>query len=157
MDYVWIVAGGVLLISGIIGCFLPVLPGPPLAFFGLLIQQLKSTSPYSNRIIVIFLLVTIVITILDFVIPVYSTKKSGGSKFGVWGCTIGLLIGLWLGPVGIILGPFIGAFSGELINNTDFNQAFKAAVGSFIGFLAGTFLKLIVCFVMFWYWVTSWI
>jgi uncharacterized protein len=157
MDYVWIIAGGILLIAGMIGCFLPVLPGPPLAFFGLLIQQLKSSSPFSTRFIVIVLVVTIIITILDYIIPVYSTKKYGGSKYGVWGCTIGLVIGLWLGPLGIIAGPFVGAFLGELIASTEPAQAFKAATGSFIGFLTGTFLKLIVCFVMIGYWVTSWI
>jgi uncharacterized protein YqgC (DUF456 family) len=157
MDYLWIASGGVLLIAGIIGCFLPVLPGPPLAFFGLLIQQLKSPSPFSSRFIFIFLIVTILITILDYVIPVYSTKKFGGSKYGIWGCTVGLIIGLWLGPFGIITGPFIGALLGELIASTDPSQALKAATGSFIGFLAGTFLKLIVCFVMAWYWFTSWV
>jgi uncharacterized protein len=157
MDYVWIIVGGILLIAGMIGCFLPVLPGPPLAFFGLLIQQLKSSSPFSTRFIVIVLVVTIIITILDYIIPVYSTKKYGGSKYGVWGCTIGLVIGLWLGPLGIIAGPFVGAFLGELIASTEPAQAFKAATGSFIGFLTGTFLKLIVCFVMIGYWVTSWI
>jgi uncharacterized protein len=157
MDYVWIIAGGILLIAGMIGCFLPVLPGPPLAFFGLLIQQLKSSSPFSTRFIVIVLVVTIIITILDYIIPVYSTKKYGGSKYGVWGCTIGLVIGLWLGPLGIIAGPFVGAFLGELIASTEPAQAFKAATGSFIGFLTGTFLKLIVCLVMIGYWVASWI
>jgi uncharacterized protein YqgC (DUF456 family) len=157
MDYVWIIAGGILLIAGLIGCFLPVLPGPPLAFFGLLIQQLKSSSPFSTRFIVIVLVVTIIITLLDYIIPVYFTKKSGGSKYGVWGCTIGLVIGLWLGPIGIIAGPFVGAFLGELIASTDPAKAFNAAIGSFIGFLTGTFLKLIVCFAMTWYWITSWV
>jgi uncharacterized protein YqgC (DUF456 family) len=157
MDYVWIISGGILLLVGIIGCFLPVLPGPPLAYFGLLIQQLKSTSPFSTRFLIVFLLITIGITVLDYIIPVYGTKKFGGSKYGVWGSTLGLLIGLFFGPIGIIAGPFIGALIGELLAASDPAQAFKAATGSFIGFLAGTFLKLVVCFVMVWYWVTSWL
>ncbi len=156
MDYVWIISGGVLLVAGLIGCFLPVLPGPPLAFFGLLIQQLKSTMPFTTRFIIIFLLITVLITVLDYIIPVYGTKKFGGSKYGVWGSTIGLLIGLWFGPVGMIAGPFIGAWIGELMATSDASQALKAATGSFIGFLAGTLLKLNVCFVMVWYWVVSW-
>jgi uncharacterized protein YqgC (DUF456 family) len=156
MDYVWIIAGGLLLLAGLIGCFLPVLPGPPLAFIGLLIQQLKSSAPFTNRFIIIFLLITIFITVLDYVIPVYGTKKFGGSKYGVWGSTIGLLIGLWLGPIGMIAGPFIGAWIGELLATSDAAQALKAATGSFLGFLAGTFLKLMVCLVMVWYWITSW-
>jgi uncharacterized protein len=157
MDYVWIISGGVLLVAGLIGCFLPVLPGPPLAFLGLLIQQLKSTTPFTIRFIIIFLLITVIITVLDYVIPVYGTKKFGGSKYGVWGSTIGLLVGLWFGPLGIIAGPFIGAWVGELIATSDASQALKAAIGSFIGFLAGTVLKLMLCLVMVWYWVSSWI
>jgi uncharacterized protein YqgC (DUF456 family) len=156
MDYVWIISGGVLLLAGIIGCFLPVMPGPPLAYLGLLIQQLKSTSPFSTKFLVIFLLITIGITLLDYIIPVYGTKKFGGSKYGVWGSTLGLLIGLFFGPIGIIVGPFIGALIGELIATSDPAQALQAATGSFIGFLAGTFLKLVICFVMAWYWITSW-
>jgi uncharacterized protein YqgC (DUF456 family) len=157
MDYVWIVSGGLLLLAGIVGCFLPVVPGPPLAFLGLWIQQLKETSPFSVRFIIFFLIGTILITILDYVIPVYSTKKFGGSKYGVWGCTIGLLVGFWMGPIGIIAGPFLGALIGELIASNNSTQALKAATGSFIGFLAGTVLKLVACFIMMWYWIMSWL
>jgi uncharacterized protein len=157
MDYVWIVSGGLLLVVGLVGCFVPVLPGPPLAFFGLLIQQLKTSAPFTARFLIIFLVITIFITILDYVIPVYGTKRWGGSKYGVWGSGIGLLVGLWFGPLGMIAGPFVGAWIGELFASADAAQAMKAAIGSFIGFLAGTFLKLMVCFIMVWYWVTSWI
>lgn len=157
MDYVWIISGGVLLLAGMIGCFLPVLPGPPLAYFGLLIQQLKSSSPFSTKFLIVFLLITIGITLLDYIIPVYGTKKFGGSKYGVWGSTLGLLIGLFFGPLGIIAGPFIGALIGELLATSDPAQALKAATGSFIGFLAGTFLKLMVCVAMGWYWINSWL
>lgn len=157
MDYIWITLGGILLATGVVGCFLPVLPGPPLAFAGLLIQQLKSSPPFSLRFLVIFLIVTIIITALDYLIPVYSTKKFGGSKYGVWGCIIGLIAGIWFGPAGIIIGPFMGAWIGELLNGSNSEKAFQAAMGSFIGFLAGTLLKLIASFVMIWYWVMSWV
>jgi uncharacterized protein YqgC (DUF456 family) len=157
MDYVWIISGGILLLAGVLGCFLPVLPGPPLAFVGLLLQQLKSSPPFSTRFMVVFLLIAIAITILDYVIPVYGTKKFGGSKYGVWGSTLGLLVGLFLGPIGIILGPFVGALIGELIAAADPAHALRAATGSFIGFLAGTFLKLIACLVMVGYWINSWL
>lgn len=157
MDFVWIISGGILLLVGIIGCFLPVLPGPPLAYVGLLIQQLKSSSPFSSRFLIVFLLITIVITVLDYFIPIYGTKKFGGSRFGIWGSTLGLLMGLFFGPIRIIVGPFIGALIGELMATSEPTKAFKAATGSFIGFLAGTFLKLVVCFTMAWYWINSWI
>jgi uncharacterized protein YqgC (DUF456 family) len=100
-------------------------------------------------------IITVVITVLDYVIPLYGTKKFGGSKYGVWGCTIGLLVGIFAGPWGIIIGPFIGAFVGEVMANANSSQALRAALGSFIGFLFGTLLKLIVCCVMGWYFVAG--
>jgi uncharacterized protein YqgC (DUF456 family) len=84
--------------------------------------------------------------ILDYIIPALGTKKFGGSKYGIIGTTVGLVVGLiFLGPFGIIIGPFVGAFIGELIyDNENSNRAFKAAIGSFIGFLFSTGLKFIV-------------
>ncbi len=82
-----------------------------------------------------------VITVLDYVIPSVGTKKLGGSKYGVWGSTIGIIVGLFFGPLGIILGPAVGAFIGELIYQKQADVALKAALGSFVGFLAGTILK----------------
>jgi len=156
MDIFWIVLGGLFMVVGLAGCFLPVLPGPPLAFIGLWIQQFKSQPPFEARFLWIWAGVTLLVTVLDYWMPVYSTKKFGGSKYGIWGCTIGLIIGLWMGPIGIILGPFVGAFVGEIIANQNSSNAFKAAVGSFVGFLFSTLLKLIACSIMIWYWVASW-
>jgi len=156
MDIFWIVLGGLFMVVGLAGCFLPVLPGPPLAFIGLWIQQLKSQPPFDARFLWIWAGITLLVTVLDYWMPVYSTKKFGGSKYGIWGCTIGLIIGLWMGPLGIILGPFVGAFVGEIIANQNSSNAFKAAVGSFVGFLFSTLLKLIACSIMIWYWVASW-
>jgi len=98
-------------------------------------------------------MIAAVVTLFDYYIPIYGTKKFGGTTYGVWGCTIGLVAGLWLGPIGIIIGPFAGAFIGEMIANNNSEKAFKAAMGSFIGFLAGTLLKLVVCLVMAYYFV----
>jgi uncharacterized protein len=156
MDIFWIVVGGLFMVVGLAGCFLPVIPGPPLAFIGLWIQQLKSQPPFEARFLWIWAGVTLLVTVLDYWMPVYSTKKFGGSKYGIWGCTIGLIIGLWMGPLGIILGPFVGAFVGEIIANQNSSNAFKAAVGSFVGFLFSTLLKLIACSIMIWYWVANW-
>lgn len=156
MDIFWIVLGGLFMLVGLAGCFLPVLPGPPLAFIGLWIQQLKSEQPFEVQFLWIWAGIALLVTVLDYWMPVYSTKKFGGSKYGIWGCTIGLIIGLWMGPLGIILGPFLGAFAGEIIANQNSSNAFKAAVGSFVGFLFSTLLKLIACSIMIWYWVASW-
>ena len=99
--------------------------------------------------------IVIVVTALDYFVPVYGTKKFGGSRYGMWGCAIGLLVGLWAGPLGIILGPFLGALVGEMIGNANSHQAFRAALGSFAGFLLSTLLKFITCLVMVWYFIKA--
>ncbi len=156
MDIFWFVTGGLFVLVGIVGCFLPIIPGPPLAFVGLWIQQLKSDVPFTNKFLWIWAGVTLIVTLLDYWVPVYATKKLGGTKAGITGCALGLLIGLWFGPLGIILGPVVGAFVGELVANENSASAFKAAMGSFIGFLVGTLIKVIACAVMFWHWAASW-
>jgi uncharacterized protein YqgC (DUF456 family) len=139
------------MVIGILGCVLPLLPGPPLCYGALLIQQLRSDDPFSSKFLWIWAGITVAVTVLEYVIPVVSTKKFGGSKYGIWGCTIGLIAGFWLGPLGIIIGPFVGAFIGEVLASSNSQQALKAAWGSFFGFLFGTLLKLIVCVLMAWY------
>lgn len=143
------------MIVGLAGCFLPVIPGPPLSYVGLLVLQLKEQPPFSAKFLIVWAIVIVTVTALDYVVPAYGTKKFGGTKYGIWGCTIGLILGFWLGAMGIILGPFLGALIGELIGGKNSNQAFKAAFGSFVGFLVGTLLKLIVCGVMGWYFVRA--
>lgn len=151
MDVLWLTFGIILMIAGLAGCILPFLPGPPLCFLALLLQQLQQNPPYKAKFLWIWAAITIVVTGLDYLIPVYGTKKFGGSRYGMWGSVIGLVAGLWAGPIGIIIGPFIGALVGELLASNSSEQAFRAAIGSFIGFLFGTLLKLIVCVVMVWY------
>ena len=155
MDVFLLVLGSLLMLLGLAGCVLPFLPGPPLCYVALLIQQLQTDAPYTTRFLVIWAVVTVVVTLLDYVIPIYGTKRYGGTKYGMWGCVIGLIAGLWLGPLGIIVGPFAGAFVGELVANSSSEQALRAAFGSFMGFVVGTLLKLVVCFVMVWYFVKA--
>ncbi len=155
MDIFWIVIGVIFLVIGILGCLLPLLPGPPLCFLALLLQQLKTVPTFTTQFILIMGGVTLVVTILDYVVPLYGTKKFGGTRYGIWGCTIGLVVGLWMGPLGIILGPLVGAFIGELIASNNSAKAGRAALGSFVGFLLGTLLKLITCLLMCWYFFTS--
>jgi uncharacterized protein YqgC (DUF456 family) len=155
MDVLWLVLGIILMLVGLAGCILPFLPGPPICFLALLVQQLQTSPPYTTEFLLIWAAITVVITGLDYVIPVYGTKRFGGTKFGMWGCAIGLVAGLWLGPLGLIVGPFAGAFAGELIGNAKSDHALRAAVGSFIGFLTGTLLKLVACFVMGWYFIRA--
>lgn len=152
MDYVLIGFGIILLITGILGCVLPVIPGPPLNYLGLLLLHLTERYQFSTKFMVTWAIITVVVYALDYVIPVWGTKKFGGSKRGVWGSVIGLVVGLFFfPPFGIIIGPFAGAVIGELSVGKDSGAALKSGFGSFIGFLLGTLLKLIASGMMTWY------
>ncbi len=155
MDVFWLVLGIILLLAGLAGCLLPLLPGPPLAYMALLVLQLRTEPPFSLNFLLLWAVIVTLVTLLDYVIPVYGTKKFGGTQAGVWGCTLGLLAGFWLGPLGIIIGPFVGAFVGEWLVDRNSEKALRAAIGSFIGFLAGTVLKLVVCGVMAYYFILA--
>lgn len=146
-----LIVGALLMIAGLAGCILPFLPGPPLCFLALLIQQLNNEPPFNTDFLLLWAGITIVVTVLDYIIPVCGTRTFGGSKYGAWGCTIGLVVGLFVGPFGIIVGPFLGAFIGEIIANNNSGAALRSAIGSFLGFLLGTLLKLVVCLCMAWY------
>jgi len=152
MDYILIGLGIILMITGLFGCVLPLLPGPPLNYAGLLLLHFTSGFQFSTRFLVIWGIVTIVVYALDYVIPVWGTKKFGGSKRGVWGSMIGLIAGMFFfPPFGIIIGPFAGAVIGELTAGKDSKAALKSGFGSFVGFLTGTILKLIASGMMTWY------
>lgn len=139
---------------GIIGAILPVLPGPPISWLGLLCIYGTDAVPNNSQFIWITLGVALLVTILDYIIPIIGTKKFGGTKKGIWGSTIGLIIGFFFGPIGIIIGPFIGAFVGELIeDSSDMKKAFKAATGSLIGFIFSTGIKLVVAGLYFYYFI----
>ena len=151
MDYILLSIGLICMIVGILGSFLPVLPGPPISWVGLLLLFSTDAVPMDYWLLGITLFIAIGVAVLDYVIPAQGTKRFGGSKYGIWGTNIGLIVGIFAPiPFGFIIGPFVGAFVGELIyNSTDTNRAFKAATGSFIGFLASTFMKFIVFVVYF--------
>jgi uncharacterized protein YqgC (DUF456 family) len=144
MDIFLIIISGVLLIAGFLGCILPILPGVPLSYIGLLLLHFTHKVQFSAEFLIFWAIIVIVISIADYVIPIWGTKKFGGSKKGVWGSTIGLIFGFFLGPFGIIFGPFFGALVGELLDNKSQKDALRAAFGSFIGFIIGTISKLII-------------
>jgi len=151
MDIALLLIAFILMIIGILGSFLPVLPGPPISWVGLLLLYLTKAVPMSYTVLGVTLFVALVVGILDYVIPAKGTKRFGGSKYGIWGTNIGLVVGIFAPiPFGFIIGPFVGAFVGEMINDSkDSQKAFKAATGSFIGFLASTFIKFVVSVVFF--------
>lgn len=145
MDIFLVCIAALFIILGLIGSFLPILPGPPLSWVGLLILYCTDAVPMNIALLVVTFVIAAVIVILDYIIPAVGTKKFGGSKSGMIGTSVGLVVGL-IAPIpgGIIIGPFVGAFIGEMLNKTDHKLAFKAAIGSFMGFLVSTFLKFIV-------------
>ena len=146
--------GIILTITGILGCVLPFMPGPPLNYAAILLLHFTSGFQFSNRFLIVWAIVTVAVVVLDYIIPVWGTKKFGGSKQGVWGSVIGLIAGMFFfPPLGIIIGPFIGAFAGELIAGKNSKDALKSGFGSFVGFITGTVLKLIVSGMMTWYFV----
>ncbi len=145
MDIALLVIGFILMLLGILGSFLPVLPGPPVSWVGLLMLHLTKAVPDDWWFLGITAAVALIIFALDYVIPAIGAKKFGGTRAGMIGTTIGLIIGL-LAPIpgGIFVGAFLGAFVGELSNKTDNKTALKAAFGSFLGLLTGTFMKFTV-------------
>lgn len=152
MDYVLITFGVIFILSGILGCVLPVIPGPPLSYVGLLLLHFTERFQFSTKFLIIWAVITAVVYALDLIIPAWGTKKFGGSKRGVWGSVIGIFIGLFFfPPFGIIVGAFLGAVIGELSGGKDSGDALKSGFGSFMGFLAGTLLKLITSGMMTWY------
>ncbi|NPA45823.1 MAG: DUF456 domain-containing protein [Chlorobi bacterium] len=145
MDILLIILGVILIVLGIIGCILPALPGPILAWAALLLLQWTDKVPEDWDMVWTTLGIAVVVHVLDYVVPAMGTKKFGGTKYGVWGATLGLLIGIFTPiPFGVILGPFLGAFIAEMMHQSDGNKAFRAALGSLVGFLFSTGLKLAV-------------
>ena len=148
MEIFLVVIGLLLMVLGIIGSFLPVLPGPLTSWTGLLVLDFSEGVELSQTFLIVTFLVAAFIYVLDYIIPALGTKRFGGSRAGMLGTTLGLIIGLFSPiPFGIIIGPFIGALIGELIHRNDMQKALKAAFGSFLGFIASTFLKFIVAII----------
>ncbi|MEC3906696.1 DUF456 domain-containing protein [Tamlana sp. 2201CG12-4] len=145
MDIILIIIASLIMVLGILGSFLPVLPGPLTSWIGLLVVHFTKAIPMDKTFLIITLIIALLIWVLDYIIPALGTKRFGGTKYGMIGTSIGLIIGL-IAPIpgGIIIGPFLGALIGELINKSDTKAATKAAFGSFIGFITSTFIKFVV-------------
>jgi len=149
MDIALLIFGILLMILGILGSFLPVLPGPITSWFGLLLLHLSDAVPMNWTFLGITFVIAFIIWLIDYIIPAMGTKRFGGTRYGVIGTMVGLVLGiLFFPPFGLIIGPFLGAFVGEMIKDSkDSKKALKAAFGSFIGFITSTFLKFIAAVV----------
>ncbi len=145
MDLLLVIFGFICVILGILGSFLPILPGPILGWFGILLVYFAGTIEFNWWLLCTTFFVAALMTVLDYVLPAIGTKRFGGSKYGIWGANIGLIVGLIAPiPFGFVIGPFVGALVGELVNKSSTQNAFKAATGSFIGLMVSGFLQFVV-------------
>jgi uncharacterized protein YqgC (DUF456 family) len=152
METFFLIIGALFILTGFLGSFLPILPGPPISYIGLLIMQFFGGYPYSWTFLIIWAIIVAGVTILDNVIPAWGTKQWGGTPYGITGSMVGLIVGLFFfPPLGIVVGPLIGAFLGELIGGQTSDRALKSAIGSFMGFLMGTLANVIVAAVIGYY------
>jgi len=143
----------ILLLIGLIGAVVPLLPGPPIAYIGLLVLQWSGYGGFSVAFLVIWGIITVAVTVMDFILPSLFAKKFGGSRAASIGSFLGLVIGLFVfTPWGLIFGPFVGALIGEWIHNKKLGKkVFKVALGAFLAFFAGTGIKLITSGIMLFY------
>ncbi len=145
MDIVLIIIAAILMITGLLGSFLPVLPGVPVSWAGLLLLHLTQAIPMNYTFLSITLFISIIIFALQYAIPAFGTRYFGGSKAGMYGATIGLVAGIFIPiPFAVLIAPFAGAYLGEIFNKTNSRNALKAASGSFVGLIASTFMEFIV-------------
>lgn len=148
MDVLVLILCSVIMIIGLIGCFIPIIPGPPLCYISLLVLNFFSSYQIENQFLIDWALIIVAITILDIWLQIYGVKKFGGKKMAINGTMIGLIVGLIVPiPFGFIIGPFVGAFFGAYLESEDkeFVKILKIAFGSIVGFLGGIVLKLVVC------------
>ncbi len=166
MEILLVILAFLFLLTGLLGAVVPVLPGPPISFVGLLLLQWSGYGNFSSTFLLVWAAITVAITIIDYVLPALMTKKFGGSRAAVIGSVVGFIVGMiFFPPMGLLVGSFLGAFAGELINiriharlgeinNTGPNstvKALKVALGSFLAFIMGTGAKLIISAVMIYY------
>lgn len=156
-EIILVLAVFALFTAGTLGIFLPFVPGVPLAWLGFFIYAYShSFETISLTTVLVFLGLTILTLITDIVAPIVGAKRYHASKFGIAGSSLGLILGIIaLGPLGIIAGPFIGAFIGEIAAGRKANEAAHSALGTFIGFLAGSMLKLLVIMVMLGFFIVA--
>lgn len=148
LTIILIIVAVLLALVGVAGAVLPALPGPPLAFAGLLTAYFVLPGSVSTALLIVMLVLTLLAQVIDYLAPVWLTKLGGGSRAAVTGSTIGMVVGLFFMPWGLIWGPFLGALMGELIQSGRLGRSLRVALMSFVSFLLTTGFKLILSIVM---------
>ena len=157
MEIALYIISGALILGGLVGCILPALPGLPVAYAGILALHFTERVQFTTGELVFLTAIMLVAQVLDYFLPAWLTKKVGGSKLGTIGSIVGLIVGLFFPPFGLIIGPFLGAIAGELLNGEGTKTALKSGMGSFVGFILTTGLKIGVCGLYIWYFIKSFI
>lgn len=157
MEIALYIISGILILGGLVGCILPALPGLPVSYAGILVLHFSDRVQFTTKELVFLTAIMIIAQVLDYILPAWLTKKVGGSRLGTIGSIVGLIVGFFFQPFGLILGPFLGAIVGELMNGEGTKTALKSGMGSFLGFLLTTGLKLCVCGIYIWYFIKSFI
>ena len=154
-----IVICSILLVIGLVGAIVPLIPGVPIAWVGLFIYAIATGfERISIAAIVIFFVLMLLTVLLDFLAPMLGASKYRASRWGITGAFLGFIVGIFvLGIWGIILGPLVGAFLGELIARRKPKQALGSAFGAFLGFIAGVLFKVILVLVMAGFFIASFI
>jgi uncharacterized protein len=159
METLLIVLATLCLLAGLAGCVLPAIPGPPLSYAGMLLIQ-WAWQPFGTATLIVFAVITVSVTVLDYFIPVWGAKIFGATKYGIWGSIIGMLAGTFFSPIGMIFGLLTGAILGDMYAGRNFSDAFKSGFGTFLGTVAGMFVKLtvsaIITFMVF-YKIAGWL
>jgi len=144
-----ILAGLVLHGIGIMGCVIPGIPGPLVSFSSLFLFYLLPDQEVGLAGMVTWGAFAVITTGMDLVVPVLGAKRFGSSREGIIGGMIGIVVGLFFfPPLGIILGPLVGTVAGDLIAGGTFSKALNSGMGSLLGFLVGTSIKLTYCVVI---------
>lgn len=150
MEILLLITAGIFMILGMLGSFLPLLPGIPLSWVGLLLLHFTESIPMNYTFLSITFFIALLIFVLQYAIPALGTRYLGGSRTGMIGATIGLVAGIFIPiPFAILIAPFAGAYIGEVLNKSNSRNALKAASGSFIGLIASTFMEFIVTAIFF--------
>ncbi|MDY6971908.1 MAG: DUF456 domain-containing protein [Thermodesulfobacteriota bacterium] len=150
-----VILGFLVALAGLVGCVLPVIPGPSIGFLALIILSwAKDWDAFSWIFLAVMGGLTILVTILDYVVPALGARKYGASKLGVWGSVVGMLTGLlFFPPWGMFVGAFVGALAGELVTGREGSRALRIGWGVFVGNMAGTGIKLALCVVMLFFYI----
>ena len=151
MDIFLVVLGAILVLVGLIGTIIPMLPGTPISYIGLFLLRFVPGCTLTWKFFVFWGVIVLVVQVLNYYIPIWGVSKFGGTKYGNWGSVVGVIAGLVFPPIGIFLGPFLGAVAGELLGGMNLQDSIKAGFGSFVGTFVGMVLGIIVAVVLAFY------